>query len=276
MNTLVALFAGEGQMPIRVFEEMKNCGKRVFLIAVKGSTPSELIEKADFVLYISITQIGRVIKALKKYQISELTIVGRIKHASIFSISLFKLDWTTLKLWFSLKDKRTDTIIGSIADLLSKYGITIINSTNYLKNFLAKEGILTKKKPSKEVIDDIIFGAKLAKEMGRLDVGQTVVVKNKSIVAVEAMEGTDACIERAAHLAGPSIVVVKMPKPSQDMRFDVPVIGLNTIEKLIKLKAAALAIESQRTVILDPDCIKLADKHNLVIVALDRQETEKS
>jgi DUF1009 family protein len=276
MNDTVALFAGEGQMPIRVFEEMKNRGKKVLLIAVKGSTDSSLVEKADFLVFISIIELGKAIKALKKFKIKELTMVGRIRHTSIFSVSILKLDFVTLKLWFSLKDKRTDTILSAIGELLQKNGITLINSIEYLKKYVAKEGVLTKKKPSQELLEEIFFGVKIAKELGRLDVGQTIVVKHNSVVAVEAMEGTDACIERAFSIAGPSTVVIKMPKPSQDMRFDVPVIGLNTIEKLVKIKAAALAIESKRTVILNPECIALADKNNLVIVALLREETESS
>jgi DUF1009 family protein len=268
MSTPIALFAGEGHMPIRVFEELKREKKKVLLIAIDTITPKSLIDEADFVVKISLYQIGKAIKVCKKYGVRELVMVGRIHHSKIFSISLFKLDLTTLRLWLSLKDKRADTILKAIADLLAKMGISLISSIKYLMRFVPKEGILTKKKPSKSQWDDIFFGAKLAKDLGRLDIGQTVVVKKMSVVAVEAMEGTDGCIERAGQLAGSSLVVVKMSKPKQDMRFDVPVIGLNTIQKLIKIKASVLAVESEKSVILDPKALELANENDLIIVAL--------
>lgn len=275
MNDCIALLAGEGQMPVKVYEEMLQMQKKVLLIAVKGATAPSLIQRAQLKVIINFTQIGKAIKYCKQFGIKELVMVGRVSHQNIFSVSLLKLDLTTLLFWIGLKDKRADTILGALAHLLQKKGITLISSVKYLKRYLAKEGVLTHNKPTAKQMEDLFFGVKIAKEMGRLDIGQTVAIKHKSIVAIEAMEGTDACIERAGKIAGPSVVIVKMSKPTQDMRFDVPVIGLNTIEKLIKIEASLLAIEAEKTVILDPEAIALANKHNLVIMAIDPQETEK-
>lgn len=268
----IALLAGEGEVPLRVFEELKFAKKKVLLLAIKGLTAPALVEKADLVVPLHYTQLGKAISACKKYGAKELIMVGRVHHTRIFSISLIKLDWLALKFWFKLKDKRADSILGALASTFATHGITLLSSVKYLERFIAKEGILTSKAPSSQIWDDIQFASKLAKEIGRLDIGQTVVVKNGSIVAVEAMEGTDLCLQRAGEIAGPGCVVVKMAKPQQDMRFDVPVIGLNTIEKLIKIKAAALAIEAGKTIVLDKEIKTLADANDLIIVSLAQEK----
>lgn len=267
-NPPIALLAGEGKMPFCVFEGIQSSGRKVLLLAIRGVTSPLLIAQAEHCVLLYVTELGKALHACLKYGVSELVMVGRVHHKNIFSVSLLKLDWTAFCFWWKLKDKRADSLLKGIADLFALRGITLMSSVKYLQNYLAKEGVLSHKKPSTAILNDIYFGLKLAKEIGRLDIGQTVVVKNTSVVAVEAMEGTDQCIERAGILAGPGCVVVKMAKPEQDMRFDVPVIGVNTIEKLVKIKAAAIAIEAHRTVILDSETIELANKHGIIIVSL--------
>ncbi|MDR3623785.1 MAG: UDP-2,3-diacylglucosamine diphosphatase LpxI [Chlamydiales bacterium] len=264
----IALLAGEGKMPFLVLEGIRAAGRRVLLLAIHGSAEDRLISLADYSVSLYVTELGKAIQTCLKHGVKELVMVGRVHHKNIFSVSLFKLDWTAFCFWWKLKDRRADSLLKGIADLFFARGITLMNSVKYLQSHLAKEGVLTDKKPSSSLWQDIHFGSKLAKEIGRLDIGQAVVVKQGSVVAVEAMEGTDQCIERAGLLAGPGCVVVKMAKPNQDMRFDVPVVGINTIEKLIKVKAAALAIEAGTTVILDPEAIEVANKHGIIIVSI--------
>ena len=246
----------------------------MFLIAIKGVTSPRLLEYADEVLWLYVTQIGKAIRECRKRRASKIIMAGRVSHNAIFSISPWNMDFTSLRVWWSLPDKRPDTILSGIADAFVRKGIHVMSSVHYISSYLAKEGVLTKKKPSKAVSKDIDFGVKIAKAMGDMDVGQTVVVKDKATVAIEAMEGTDQCLERAGTVAGEGCVVVKMPKPGQDMRFDVPTVGVNTIEKLHKIKAAALAIESERTLLIDEETIDVANKYGIVIVSLPQKVTE--
>ncbi len=266
--SFVALIAGQGVMPIKVIQELKNQQKKILLIAIKGITPESLVEFADKVIWGNITQIGKARSACLKYNAKEAVMAGLIKHNRIFNLSLLAMDFTTLKMFLGLKDLRADTICRNVIKVFETKGIFFMDTTKILQRYLAKDGILTKVLPTKKISQDIEFGIQIAKELGRLDIGQCVVVKNKSIVAVEAMEGTDQCLQRAGDLAGKGCVVVKLAKPNQDKRFDVPVVGLNTIEKLIKIEAAALAIEADCTLILDPEVVELANKHQIAIVSI--------
>lgn len=267
--TYVALIAGQGEMPVKIIEELHASGKKVLLIAIKGITPPHLASIADQVVWGRITKLGKARDACLKHKADSAVMAGLIKHNNIFSLSLFAMDFVTLKAFLSLKDLRADTICKKVIEVFAKKGISFMSTTQVLKRYLASSGVLTEKKPSKKVLEDIEFGVKLAKELGRLDIGQTIVVKNKSIVALEAMEGTDQCLQRAGDIAGSDCVVVKMAKPKQDMRFDVPVIGKNTIEKLAKIKAAAIAIESDKTLIIDEDVLALANHHGIAIISLE-------
>ena len=265
----IALVAGEGQMPAILLKEIKANHQPIFLIAIKGSTSPDLIKENEDYMWVELTQISTVIKACKKRGVSSLIMAGRILHNKIFSLSFLKMDFTTLKLCLSLKDWRADSVLGAISTIFNKKGIKVLDSTLFLKKKLAKKGNLTHKKPSRKDQLDINLGLKLAKEMGNLDVGQTVVIKKQSVVAVEAMEGTDQCILRAGELAGEGCIVVKTSKPNQDMRFDVPTIGIQTIQKLIKIKAKGLVIEANKTLILDPEISKQANEAKMFIVAVD-------
>ncbi len=265
----VALIAGEGLMPLRAIQELRSAGKKILLVAVKGITPENLVEKVDQVVWGSVTQLGKARALCLKLQIKEAVMVGRIRHENVFGLSLFKMDWVTLRAFISLKDLRANTICRKIIEVFQNKGISFIDTTQLLKKYLAKKGVLTSHKPSKKVLEDIDFGTSIVKELGRHDIGQCVVIKNKSIVAVEAMEGTDQCLQRAGDIAGKGCVVVKLAKPEQDTRFDVPTIGKNTIEKLIKIQAAAMAVESEKTLIIEDGVIELASQNNISIVAIE-------
>lgn len=264
----VALIAGQGAMPIKIIQELKASGKKVLLLGIKGITPESLTDTVDRAVWGGITRLGKARSACIKYDVKEVVMAGLIRHNNVFSLSFLRMDLVTLKAFLSLKDLRADTICIKVIEIFQKKGISFINTTQVLKRYLASEGVLTSKKPSKKILENVEFGLSLAKELGRLDIGQCLVVKNKSVVAVEAMEGTDQCIQRAGDIAGKGCIVIKLSKPMQDTRFDVPVIGKNTIEKLVKIKAEAIAIEADKTLIIDDEVIELANQNGIVILSM--------
>lgn len=262
---LVALLAGEGTLPLRVLEGMKEEGKKVLLLAVKDSTSPFLPSRADSFVWLYPTQLGKAIKICRKWGAEEIVFAGRVHHKKVYSLPWIRADWSAIKLWLSLPDKRADTMLKAIADLFIKKGIFVAPLTRYLKPYIARCN--TRQLTAAEEAD-MRLGFTMAKELGRLDIGQTVAVKKGAIVAVEAMEGTDACIERAASLAGEGLVIVKLAKPCQDMRFDLPVIGKNTIEKLIKHKARVLAVQADKTLVVDDEVYTLAKEHGIALIVL--------
>lgn len=265
----VALIAGQGAMPVKIIEELHSAGKKVLLLAVKGVTPQDLTDKVDKVIWGGITRLGKARSVCERFGVKEIVMAGLIKHNNIFSVSLLNMDLVTMRAFMSLPDLRANSICSKIIEVFEHKGISFLPTHQILKRYLASNGVLTQKKPSKKVLEDMEFGLKLAKELGRLDIGQCVVIKDKSVVALEAMEGTDQCIQRAGDIAGSGCVIVKLSKPKQDMRFDVPVIGKNTIEKLIKIKASGIAIEADKTLIIDDEVIELANENGIVIASFE-------
>jgi DUF1009 family protein len=248
-------------MPLKILEEIQASGRSVLLLGIHHVTDPRLAELADHVSYIHVTQLGKAIRTCLKWQVTELVMAGRVHHRNLFLYSAWKLDWCSLKLWWKLKDKRANTLLKAIVDAFANAGITVMSSVAYLQKYLAKEGVLTQKQPSRQIVLDALLGVQMAKEL--------------AVIAVEAMEGTDLCLERAGQIAGSGCVIVKMPKPNQDMRFDVPVIGINTIQKIAKIEAKALVIESGRTLLIDAKTIAEADRLGIVIIALPREMTEQ-
>lgn len=263
----VVLLAGEGQMPFRVLEGAREAGQPLLLVAVEETTSPDLASQADEVIWVRHLKLGRLRKECSERNVKEMIMAGRIDHSKIFSLANF--DFEALRLLKGLPDLRANTLLCAFGDLLAGWGVTLTSSVTFLQKYLAKEGVLTSRRLPKEVEREIAFGARIAKELGRADVGQTVVVKNGTVVAVEAMEGTDQCLERAGTIAGSGCVVVKMPKPNQDMRFDVPVIGVNTIEKIAKIKARAIVIGAGRTLIIDPETLNVANQLGVDVVSID-------
>lgn len=263
----IALLAGEGQMPYRVVEGIREANRQVLLIGVEGQTSTELGERADEVVWFRHLKLGKLRKELANRGVTEIAMAGRVQHAGIFSLA--NVDFEAIRLIKSLPDMRADTLLRAVANLFSDWGVTLISSVAYLGRYLAGEGVLTKGGVNSKLMAEIEFGAQVAKGLGRVDVGQTVVVKDRAVVAVEAMEGTDACLERAGSIAGKGCVVVKLPKPSQDMRFDVPVIGVNTIEKLHKIQAKAIGVGAGRTLLIDPETCQVADRYGIAIVSIN-------
>jgi len=263
----IGLIAGGGQFPLLVAEAAKRRGLGVVAVAHLGETDPSLSEKVDEVIWIRLGQLGQLIKALKKKNVKKGLMAGTITKRRMFED--IRPDLRGLAVISKLALFHDDGILRAVADELAREGIEIVSSTQYLPELVARQGCLTKRKPNKSEKEDIDFGFQVAKELGRLDIGQCVVVKKKTILAVEAIEGTDAAIRRGGDLAREGAVVVKVSKPNQDLRFDVPAVGLGTVKTMGEVKAAALAVESGKTLLFDKDeMITYADKLRIAIVSV--------
>ena len=241
-------------------------GYRVFAISLEPLADKDLSAHVDNVKRISVGKLGEIIGTLKKNHIKEAVMAGKVPKSLIFKSKVIP-DLRAVKLLFSLKDKSDDSILLAIAKELEKDGIKLLNTTDFSSSLMTPEGILTDERLSENEWKDIAFGWKIAKEIGRLDIGQTVVVKDQAVMAVEAIEGTDEAILRGGKLAGEGAVVIKVAKPKQDMRFDVPVVGMNTLKSMIEVNARVLAIEAGKSILLQrKKIIKEADEAGISVV----------
>ncbi len=259
------LIAGNGQFPFLVVEGARRAGASLAVVAIKEETDPRIDEVADKVTWVGIGQLGKMIDFFKREGVGRAIMAGQVKHVQIFSGSL--PDVRMLKMLWNLPKRNTDALIGGIADEMAKEGIELIDSTHFIKDQLAPSGPLTKRTPNETERENIEYGLHIASEIARLDLGQTIVVRAKACVAIEAMEGTDATIRRAGELANGKLTVIKVAKPDQDMRFDVPVVGVPTIETMIAAGATCLSVTAGKTLIFDrEEMIKLADKHKIAII----------
>jgi len=262
----IGLIAGNGEFPIIFAQEAKKKGVEIIAIGIKEETGKELKSYVSKIYWLSVGELEKLFQVLLQEGLKEVVMAGQVKHKRLFEN--IKLDAGMQKLLASAKDKKTDSLIGSIAKKLERVGVKVLDSTTFLSDYLPKKGVLTKNNLDKKILDDIEFGRDIAKSIAGLDIGQTVVVKEKTVLAVESIEGTDEAIKRGAKYGKEGIVVVKVSKPDQDMRFDVPIIGPETISLLKELKAACISIEAQKTLIIDKDeTIKLADQSGIGVVA---------
>jgi len=261
------LIAGNGRFPFLVLEAARSQGIDMVVAAIKEETSPDIERQARTVHWLSLGQLGKLIKTFKAEGVNKAIMAGQVQHKQIFSGIL--PDLKMMQVLASLATRNTDSLIGAVARVLEDEGIDLIESTLFLEPLLPRPGVLTKRPPSEVEQKDLEYGYKLARELGRLDVGQTVVVADAACVAVEAMEGTDAVIQRAASLAnGRALRVVKLAKPNQDLRFDVPVIGIPTVEVLRLAGATAMAIEAGKTLMIDrDDLLREADAAGITIVA---------
>jgi len=237
--------------------------------AIKEETFPEIEQHAKTVHWMSLGQLGKLIKTFKSEGVSDAIMAGQVKHKQIFSSII--PDLKMIQLLASLATKNTDSLIGGVAKMLEAEGIHLIDSTSFLRPLLPEPGVLTRRCPSEEEQGDLDYGYRIARELGRLDLGQTVAVSDGACVALEAMEGTDAVMERAASLVnGRMLRVVKLAKPDQDLRFDVPVVGRGTVRLMARLRVSALAIEARKTLMIDrEDLIRDADAAGITIVAVE-------
>jgi DUF1009 family protein len=260
------LIAGNGRFPTMVLEGAREQGAEIVVAAIKEETSPEVEQLASRVEWMGVGQLGKLLNFFKREQVTRAIMAGQVKHHQIFRLNALP-DLRMVKMLARLATKNTDSLLGAVADELASEGIELIDSTTFLGRFLALEGTMTRRSLSREERNDIEYGLTVAREIARLDLGQTIAVKDQAVIAVEAMEGTDAVIRRAGEITrGRSFVVVKVAKPNQDMRFDVPVIGLPTIETMKQAGATAIHVTAKKTLLFDKDeLIALADKSRVAI-----------
>jgi len=280
----LGLIAGNGRFPFLLLEAARAEGLAVVVAAIKEETDPEMDRRAAAdagvtVHWFSLGELSRLIETFQKEGIGKAVMAGQVKHKQIFSS--IRPDWRLAKLLLNLRTRSTDALLGAVAKVLSDEGIELISSTTFLEPLLAGEGVLTGRAPNEEECRNIEYGLSVAQALAGFDIGQTVVVAAQACVAVEAMEGTDAAIERAGRLMATLdaeastlerlLTVVKVAKPKQDMRFDVPVIGLPTVETMIRAGASCLSIEADRTLLFDRDqLLERATQAGIAIVAARR------
>lgn len=276
----LGLIAGNGSFPLLLLEAARAQGAQVIVAAIKEET-SPLIEQrgAEAVYWLSLGELGKLIDTFKREGVQTAVMAGQVKHKQIFSS--IRPDWRLAKVLFSLGTRNTDSLIGTVAKVLEDEGIHLISSTSFLEPLLAKPGVLSRRQPTEAELRNIEYGRTVARHLAQYDIGQTVVIAEAACVAVEAMEGTDATILRAGEImrsagaesAGTSalsraLTVVKVAKPNQDMRFDVPVIGVKTIETMQSAGASCLAVDAERCLLLDGEkVLDAADKAAIAVVS---------
>jgi len=272
----LGLIAGEGELPKLVARGARQAGRPVVVVALRGCADPSLRALADVFCWRGIVQLGRWIRAFKRAGCREVIMVGRVRKTDMFAGPRW-LQWlqylpdlTSIRVWyFHARDKRNDSLLSAVADEMQRRGLTLIDSTKYCPEALAPEGVLTPGAPPRTVCDDADFAWPLARQIAALDIGQSVAVKEREIIAVEAIEGTDRLIARAGELcpAG-GWTLVKIAKPNQDMRFDVPTIGPDTIENLHAARAAAVVVEAGKTIILEREkLLALAQRYHIAVIA---------
>src|SRR4051812_12378967 len=279
MPQRLGLIAGNGRFPFLVLNAARARGMEVVVAAIKEETFPEIErEGAAGVYWLSLGELSKLIDTFKREGISQAVMAGQVKHKQIFSS--IRPDWRLAKVILSLTTRNTDSLIGAVAKVLADEGITLMSSTELLEPLLARPGVLTHREPTEQEVKDVAYGRSVARHVAQFDIGQTVVVAGSACVAVEAMEGTDACIERAGQLMATmktegeastiarELVVVKVAKPNQDMRFDVPVVGVRTIVTMKSAGATCLALDAGKCLFIDGDkVIEAADAADIAVVA---------
>ena len=264
------LIAGNGKFPFLVLEGAKKQGVSVCVVAIREETDKRIEEIAEKVVWVGIGQLGKMISFFKKEGVTQAIMAGQVKHVQIFSGAL--PDLRMIKMLWNLPQRNTDALIGGVAAEMLREGIELIDSTYFIQDHLAHEGVLSKRKPDTTEQGNIEYGLQIAGEIARLDLGQTIVVRAKACVAIEAMEGTDAVIKRAGELARGKLTVVKVAKPNQDMRFDVPVVGTPTIETMIAAGATCLCLTARKTLIFDrAEMLELANQNKIAVVVVESE-----
>lgn len=264
------LIAGSGQFPFLVLKGAREARVSLAVVAIREEADLSINGFEENVKWVGIGQLGLMISHFKKESVTKVMMAGQVRHVQIFSGAM--PDMRMVKMLWNLPRRNTDALIGGVADELAREGIELIDSTHFIKDLLAPAGVLTKRKPTENELQNIKYGLSIADELARLDLGQTTVVRAKACVAVEAMEGTNATIRRAGELANGKLTVIKVAKPEQDMRFDVPVVGVPTVETMIAAGATCLSITAGKTLIFDrKEMLDLANSSKISIVGSDEE-----
>ncbi len=260
--SIIGLIAGNGAFPLYVAEAARRQGQRVVAVALKEEADPALQSKVDDITWLSLGQLGKTIDFLKKNGATKAVMAGQVKHTQLFKNIV--PDFRAAKLLGRVVNKKAESLLSAVAQEFQAEGIEFLSSVLFLQDWLCPAGVFTQRKPTTDQEEDIAFGLPLAREVARLDIGQTLVVKDKTVVAVEGMEGTDACIRRAGEVAGKGCVVIKVARPKQDLRFDVPVVGSRTVKAMMDAGALVLAMEEGKTLLLEkPALLEEADAAQL-------------
>jgi hypothetical protein len=271
----IGIIAGTGDIPMIIARDARERGFRVISIALENLASHDLSRVSDEIKWINVGKLGELIDTLKKFDVKEAIMAGKVSKTLLYKSKLTP-DMRAVKLLFSLKDKSDDSILNAITKELEKEGIHVIDTPTFSPHLLTPEGVLTDDPPTMDEWKDIEFGWRIAKEIGRLDIGQTVVVKGQAVMAVEAIEGTDEAILRGGKLSGEGAVVIKVSKPHQDMRLDVPVIGLDTLKSMVEVGARVIAVEAQRSMIVNREqLIKEAEESGISVVGISHEKISK-
>lgn len=267
----IGLIAGNGIFPLEFARAAREKGLSVIAVAHEGETREDLASLVDAIFWVKVGQLGKIIAIFKEQGIKDVLMAGGIKKTRLFGGAA--PDLRGIAFLARMLYKKDDAMLRGVAEELESEGITVRESTLYLPNLLAPAGVLTRRKPSRDEQRDIEFGWQMAKEIGRLDIGQTIVVKDQAVLAVEAIEGTDEAIRRGARFCKEGAVVVKICKPTQDFRFDLPAVGTETIRIMREVKASCLAVEAGKTVLFERDqVVRDAERAGISLVAMDDQE----
>ena len=273
----LGLIAGNGRFPFLALEAMKRLGHAVTVVAIREEASPALAaaaaaEPPAALHWVSLGELGRCIATLREAGVTQALMAGQVQHRRLFSGVM--PDRVLLGVLRRLATRNTDALISGVADVLREHGIELVDSTAFLEPLLARAGCLTARGPTADEQADLDFGYRMADAVAGLDIGQTIAVKERAVVAIEAMEGTDAVIARAARLAGAGVAVIKVAKPNQDMRFDVPVVGLPTVEALRRAGAGVLSIDAGRTLVLDGErVLEAADEAGIAVVGRPAEES---
>ncbi|MCX8084726.1 MAG: UDP-2,3-diacylglucosamine diphosphatase LpxI [Calditerrivibrio sp.] len=269
----VGLIAGYGKLPLIAYEKLITLYKDVVVISLLEEVTVDFNKIHSSVYQFSAGQVGKIIKTLKKNNVDKILFAGKVNKTLLYKN--LRLDLTAMRLLLELKDRNDDTIMLKIVDEFRKNGIEVLKQSDILRDLFVSKGVISKRKPTKKILEDVAFGYKAAKLLGSIDVGQTVVVKNKAVMALEAIEGTDAAIERGCGLAKRDAVVVKVAKPNQDERFDIPTVGIDTLKKILDNKGICLAIEADATIVVDYDEVRrFCDDNNLIMISYKGEDYE--
>ena len=272
METL-GLLAGIGHLPVDVAQSAKKLGYKVVAIAVVADTDPELPENADVFYTINVGKVGKILQTLKQHDVKNVTMIGKVTKEVLYKNGVMIPDLTTIRVLASLPDRKDDTIMNAIVKLIEDTGMHVMDQTVLIQPLLPEPGVLTKRKPTEQEWEDMRFGFRMAKELGRLDIGQTVVVKNRAVMALEAIEGTDACILRGGFLGKGGVIVAKTAKPAQDNRFDMPSVGTTTLTSMIYAGATGIVIEAGRTLLVDRKrTLAMAEEKGITIVSMSESE----
>ncbi len=275
MTSTLGLIAGNGRFPFLVAAAARRRGQRVVAVAIREEAAAELAAEVDEIHWIGLGQLGKAIAALRGAGATEAVMAGQVKHRQIFADIV--PDLKLLAVLARLALKNTDSLIGGVADALEADGIRLRSSIELLEDQLATVGAMTRRAPDRAARADVAYGRRIARTLAGLDLGQTVVVKDRAAVALEAMEGTDEVIRRAGRIAGRGVTVVKVAKPRQDLRFDVPVVGPGTLEAMAEAGATTLAVEARRTLLLDrADFLARAERQGLCVWGFAAEDGEES